>query len=297
VVPINMFAGEVAKTLDQSSGLTGDDLRILLVYLSRDKSYLAYNAQAVKLRGRGERSPEITIEDNNIASLKSLIAEFNVQLKTLSFKIAELDHNVRSAVANKNRAVALASLRSKKLYESVFLRRSETLSQLEGICTKIEEAADQVEVMDVIKASFSVLKGLNAEIGGVETVEEVLDELKNEMGQVSEIGATLNEAAQATSMVDEGSVDEELESLERQDQAESEEKAVIETKKRLELLDIVPSGLATMSTESVVEKLQPDALDETTHAVGRLSIDSDETRAITRKRSQELAKPMEAQQI
>ncbi|MCJ1404028.1 hypothetical protein MMC11_007252 [Xylographa trunciseda] len=296
VVPMKMFAAEVAKTLDRSSALTDDDLRILLVYLSRDKSYLAYNAQVVKLRGRGERSPELTIEDTNIASLKSLVADLNVQLETLTLKMAELDHKVRSAVANKNRAMALASLRSKKLYESISLRRSETLSQLEGICIKIEEASDQVEVMDVMKASSNVLKRLNAEIGGVETVEEVLDELRNEMNQVSEIGAIVSEAAQATSMVDDDSVDEELEALERQDQARSEEEAVIETKKRLELLDMVPSGLAMMLKESVVEKLQPEALDESTHAVGRLSIDSDETRAISRKRSQELAKPMEAQQ-
>ena len=45
VLPMKVFAAEVAMTLKQPSGLTEDDLKILLVHLSRDKSYLAYNAQ------------------------------------------------------------------------------------------------------------------------------------------------------------------------------------------------------------------------------------------------------------
>ena len=45
VIPINVFATEVAKTLEQTSGLTNEDLKILLVYLSRDKKYLVYNAR------------------------------------------------------------------------------------------------------------------------------------------------------------------------------------------------------------------------------------------------------------
>ena len=44
VLPMNVFAAEVARILEQPSGLTDDDLKILLVYLARDKSYLAYNS-------------------------------------------------------------------------------------------------------------------------------------------------------------------------------------------------------------------------------------------------------------
>ncbi|MCJ1394911.1 hypothetical protein MMC18_007791 [Xylographa bjoerkii] len=297
VVPMNVFAAEVAKTLELPGGLTNDDLKIMLVYLSRDKSYLAYNTQAVKFRAKGERSPAITSEDTNIASLKSLMVALSVQLESLTLKVTESDQKARSAVANKNRAVALASLRAKKLYESVFVRRFETLSQLEGICTQIEEAADQIEVMRVIQASSVVFKGLNTEIGGVKTVEEVLDGLRNEVDQVSEIGAIINEATQTTSMGDESAIDEELETLERQGQARNDERAIIETKKRLELLDsMVPSGLMARSGERAIERAQLDALDDSTIALGRLSIDSDETKATFQERSQEPTKQREAQQ-
>ncbi|MCJ1437152.1 hypothetical protein MMC27_006537 [Xylographa pallens] len=296
VLPMKVFAAEVAMTLEQPSDLTEDDLKILLVYLSRDKNYLAYNTQAVKLRGKGERSPTVTTEDTNIASLKSLMVDLNAQLETLNMKVTEFDRKTRFAVANKNRVVAIAALRSKKLYETVFIRRSETLSQLEGICNKIEEAADQIEVMKVMQASSSVLKGLNTEIGGVETVEEVLNELRNEMEHVGDVEAIINEAAQATVVVDEGVIEEELEALERQDQAKDDEKAIFETKKKLELLDsMVPSKPGAGSEERIIQKAHSDVVDSSTRALGRLSIDSDETRVIFQKRSQEPAK-LETQQ-
>ncbi|MCJ1288386.1 hypothetical protein MMC26_007742 [Xylographa opegraphella] len=291
ILPYDMFAADVAKTLEVPGGLTDDDLKILLVYLSRDRRYLAYNAQAIKLGGKGDRSPVIKNEDTNIASLKSLMVDLNIQLETLESKVTEFDRKVRSAVANKNRVVAEAVLRLKKLYETVLVRRTKTLAQLEDICTQIEGAADQIEVMKVMKASSSVLRGLNAEIGGVENVEEVLSVLRNEVEQVSEVGTIIHDAAQASSMVDEATIDAELEALEKRDQAKDDEKAIFETKKKLELLNsMAPSELAVRSGESIIQKAHSDLLNSNTRALGRLSIDSDETRATFQKRSQEPAR-------
>ena len=232
----------------------------------------------------------MTTEDTDITSLISLMADLNAQLETLNMKVTEFDRKTRFAVANKNRVAAIAALRSQKLYENVSIRRSETLSQLEGICNKIEEAADQIEVMEVMKASSRVLKGLNTEIGGVDTVEEVLNRLRNEIEHVGDVEAMINEAAQATVVVDEGVIDEELEALKKQDQAKVDEKAVFETKKRLELLDsTVPSERAARSEERIIQKAQSELVNSSTPALARLCIDSDEARVIFQQRSQEPA--------
>ena len=243
--------------------------------------------QTVKLRGKGETSPVITTEDTNIAYLKALMADLHLQLESLNMKVAELDQKARSAVASKNRIVALAVLRSKKLYETIFSRRSETLSQLEGICTKIETAADQIEAIKAMKASASILKGLNTEIGGVETVEEVLNGLRNEIEHIGDVEALINGTAQATTIVDEGAIDEELQALEKQDRAKEDEKAVLETKKKFELLDsMVPSETAMRSGEENVQKAHSLVSDSSTHALGRLSIESGESRTISQKHSE-----------
>lgn len=165
---------------------------------------------------------------------------------------------------------ALACLRSKKVYETIYTRRAETLAQLEGTYTKIEEAADQVEVVKVMQASTGVLKGLNDQVGSIDTVEDVLERLRTEMTQVEDVGAAIAEAGQESSMIDEGAIDEELEVLEKENQAKIDEKAAKETQERLgrlesvatlELKGSVPTTNGTSDvtalTESLAEHVDP----------------------------------------
>ena len=220
---------------------------------------------------------EITQEDINIVSLKSLIANLSKQLEVLSPKINELDQKARAAVSNKNRVVAMASLRSKKLYETVFFRRSETLAQLEAVYRKIEEAVDQVEAIRVMQTSSQVLQALNSEVGGTERVEDVLEDLRRNMAQVNEVSDILNEAAQAGSVVDESNIDDELEALEREDQAKSHRTSATETKEKLEHLErtLTPSSDHITAKSEVRHEASSgqDAMNDSTRALKRLSLD------------------------
>lgn len=197
--------------------------------------------------------PEVTDADRNIASLKLLRVDLTTQLETLTLKISDFDQKCRSAVSRKNRVAALASLRSKKLHESIYTRRADTLAQLESTYTKIEEAADQVEVVKVMQASTKVLEGLNDQVGSIETVEEVLERLRTEMTQVEDVGAAIADAGQESSLVDEGAMNEELEALEKENQAKIDEKAAKETRERLERLESVAS-LEIKNPESLADK-------------------------------------------
>ena len=226
--------------------------------------------------------------------------DLNVQLKALTLRATDCDQKARSALANRNRTVALTSLRSKKLYESILVRRSQTLSQLEGIFTEIEEAANQVAFTKAIKAGSNILKGLNAEVGGAEAVEQLLSGLSSEIEQVGEVSAILSETAQTTSMVDDGAVDEELELLESQCRARDEEKAAMELNSRLDLLDCkFPTKLEVdtiRSKEKGTERARYEVLDGSTSRLGRLSIDNDESRVDLEKWAPESAKQTEAPQ-
>lgn len=189
------------------------------------------------------------MDDINIASLKSLVVGLNVQLEELTRKISKYDNKARLALANQNRVIAMSSLRSKRLYGSILGRRYETLAQLEEVLTKIEDAADHIEVVRVMQASTKVLRGLDLEIGGMETVENVLEELKTEMNQVEAVSAIINETAQANNFVDESVINEELEALEEQDQAREDEQDPLDIQKRLGLLDkvehTIPDNIVT----------------------------------------------------
>ncbi len=195
--------------------------------------YLIHWLQTVKFKGPGDTSSTLSTQDKTIASLKMLIANLNSQIALLTRRISELSGTARTAVENKNTVSALAALRSKKLNETVLARRSEALIQLEEIYGKIEQAADQVAILRVMEAGAGVLRNLNAEAGGVEKVEDLVEILRNEMSKVDEVSSAIKSSGQENGVADEDGIDEELESLERQAKAEQEEKEARLTAERL----------------------------------------------------------------
>lgn len=218
-----MFYFEYADVLGEERPLSHDDLEVLLIHLSRDKGAAAYDGQTVKFKGQTEtQTPVISQEDATIASLKSLIVDLEGQITTLSEKVEKCDEQARSAVARKNRVAALAALRSKKLAEGHLTKQLAVFSQLEEVYTKIEQAADQVELVRIMEGSTGVLKSLNKEVGGIERVDDVVDKLKKEMTKVEEVGDVVAEIGREAGAVDEGEVDDELEAMEAEEKAKKE---------------------------------------------------------------------------
>ena len=250
IYPISIFSSEAARILNTQGKLTESDLQVILVYLARDKSaiiydnqvgqieisptrYLTHWLQTVKFKGPGDTSSMLSTQDKTIASLKILIADMNGQIAMLARRISELSKTARAAVENKNTISALAALRSKKLNETVLAQRTEALIQLEEIYSKIEQAADQVAILRVMKAGAGVLRSLNAEAGGIEKVEDLVEILRDEMSKVDEVSSAIDAGGHENRFSDEDGIDEELESLERQAKAEQEEKEARLTAERL----------------------------------------------------------------
>ncbi|CRG83675.1 putative protein C1604,18c [Talaromyces islandicus] len=248
------FADKFSKVLGQDEELSDNDIDMLLIYLSRDINAIAYDGKTIKFHGGGDTSA-ITHEDSTIASIKTLISNLTEQISRLEQKINELNSNAKASLNNKNRVSALSALKSKKIAEHNLKQRSDTLNQLEEVYNKIEQAADQVDIVRVMQASTDVLRSLHAQTGGVETVESVVDNLREEMSKVDEVGTIINEAGP---VVDEGEIDDELEALEQQEAREREEKEAEETRERLAELDS-----------------QKHAADEAARKLGELQKDAD----------------------
>lgn len=178
----------------------------------------------------------ITTEDTTIASLKTLIADLSRQVAGLTSRIDDLKIVAHDALSSKNRVSALAALRSKNLAASTLSQRSETLTQLEEIYAKIEQAADQVEIVRVMQASAGVLKSSNSQTGGVEKVEDVVEELRSEMSMVDVVGNAIVGIGQDEAMLDEGEIDDELKIMEEEQRSEKETQEAAETQRRLDEL-------------------------------------------------------------
>ncbi|CAI7665984.1 unnamed protein product [Penicillium palitans] len=229
------FVEEFATILNDATELSDADFDVLLLYLSRDSGAIAYDGKTIKFKSADE-SAEITQQDTTIASIKTLVSTMSKQVTSLEAKIAELTVSAKTALANKNRISALSAVRSKKMAEHNLQQRFNTLMQLEEVYSKIEQAAGQVDMVQVMQASTGVLRGLHTQIGGAERVEDIVEELREEMTKVDEVGSIMNEAGP---VIDEGEIDDELAAMEKSDREAREKEEAAVTKNRLAELDSV----------------------------------------------------------
>lgn len=248
--------------------LSQRDLAVLMIHLARDHTAIAYDPKSgtIKFKSPSETAPAtIEQEDISIASLRTLIVSLEPHIEILMKQVSELDAKAREAVAQKQLTTAKTALRQKKLADGKLQQRTATLTQLEEVYAKIEQAADQVEMVRVMQTSSQALRSLNQKTGGVEKVQDVMEGLREEMMTADEIQQAVNELS--VGAVDEGEVDDELEALERVEREKSEaaEKAEKEnreaeeaekTRQRLSELDQVVAkeepGDAVVERESAV---------------------------------------------
>lgn len=229
----------------------------------------------MKFKSKDE-TPQITQQDTTIASIKTLLSTLSKQVKNLEDKVAELTASAKTALANKNRISALSAVKSKKMVEHNLQQRLNTLVQLEEVYAKIEQAAGQVEIVQVMEASTGVLRGLHAQIGGAERVEDVIEELREEMSMVDEVGSIMNEPGP---VFDEGEIDEELEALEKGDREAKEEKEAEATRKKLAELDSLKQASDEAARQAQTEKDVETQLAQSIDRLSHMTVDDRPLRA------------------
>lgn len=288
-----IFCREFANLFGDKNPLSPTDMNVLLTFISREKNMAAYDGQTIKFAGSSElKPPTITPEDTTIASLKTLIIDLETQMDVLTARVDTLTMTARDAVLRKNRVSALAALRSKKLAESNLSQQSATLAQLEEVYSKIGQASDQVELVRIMEGSTGVLRVLNADMGGVERVDEVVNQLNQQMSQVDEIGNIMAEAGQGSTVIDETELDDELERLEGEDREREQELALNAKEEedsraaevmrlRLEELKAGEQHAAEVRHEvgkaSATSDILNRSVEDSTMRLARISIDEEKT--------------------
>ncbi|GKZ32043.1 hypothetical protein AbraIFM66950_001132 [Aspergillus brasiliensis] len=260
------FVNEFSGILDEGSRLSDTDMDVLLLYMSRDSGAIAYDGKTIKFR-TSDAPKDITEQDTAVASIKSLMATMTKQVENLENKITELNSTAKMALQNKNRVSALSAVRSKKLAEHNLKQRLDTLMQLEEVYSKIEQATDQVQFVKVMEASTGALRGLHTQIGGAERVEDVVEELREEMSKVDEVGNIMNEAGP---QIDETEIDDELQELENKEREEMEEKEAEETRKKLAELDSLQQGAQEAARRTAAERAVESELED---RLSRMSVE------------------------
>lgn len=206
---------------DVGTSLSKQEQDVLLKYLQRDKSILAYDSNTIKFKSISASTPEpVTQEDASIATLAALMSSINMQISILNSKIEQLQTEAKAAVENKSKARAIAALRSKRLAEQTLKSRSDTLYKLEEVYTSIQQAADQVALVKVMQSSAQTLKSLNKQVGGAERVDTIMDDLREQMDETADVQRILQEPLTSDNIaIDEAEIDAEFEAMSREEAA------------------------------------------------------------------------------
>jgi charged multivesicular body protein 7 len=288
------FLKRFSTTLNPASPLTTNDLNILLVHLARDKQAISYNAKTIKFKPELDALPApITKDDEAIANLRDTLANINAQIPPLMEKISAADAAAREAVTAKQMVRAKAALRSKKLAETALAQRSDVALQLESVYTQLQSAADQVEIVEAMRAGADALKSLNEKVGGAEGVQGVVDAVNEQMATTEEITNIINETDQP---LDEAEIDDEFEALERAEKEKAEREEAEKTRARLAELaeaderrrerEKEKENENENETKQSQEKRAEDDVDQASQAMSRLSFvqpDADEETEGTEK--------------
>ncbi|CCE33808.1 related to protein SNF7 [Claviceps purpurea 20.1] len=204
------FRTSLANQLAAGTLLSEEDIEILLLSLSRDRCLIDYDGTIVRIRDPADKST-ITQEDVAAASIKELIANVKHQIEILNNRLAQLHNEAKAALQNDNRAAARGALKSKKLAETSLCQRYSILNQVEDVAAKLEQASEQVQLVNIMHSSANALKSLNSRIGGSAQVEQLMEQIRVQMGETDEVAAILSDAN--AEHVDELELDDELAAL------------------------------------------------------------------------------------
>jgi charged multivesicular body protein 7 len=191
--------------------LSETDLECVMIFLVRDRKRMASSGNVVKLI-TGVLS-EVTQKDVAVANLQATVDQVSRRTDSLSDRITVCTEKARQALRNGHKPVAKYALRSRKVAESSLAKALSMLENLEQVLEKIDDASDQVEVVSALEAGADILGSLNATLGGVEKVGDLLDKLREQADETDEIA---QEISSLTGAVDEDAIEDELERLDKE---------------------------------------------------------------------------------
>ncbi|VVT58762.1 uncharacterized protein SAPINGB_P006371 [Magnusiomyces paraingens] len=195
-----------------SVNLSETDLDVLLEYLSKDKPRLVYKDDTIKIDLSAEQVSDlvpISEKDRAVANMRGTIEAVLHRVDTLSAHITVCEDKARVALAAGRKPVARYALRSRRLAQSSQESALGMLANLETTLHSIDTATDNAGVMAALQSGIHILTNLNSEIGSVEKVAELVDELDEAVADTEEIGRQIGTLSQ----VDEDLVEDELQEL------------------------------------------------------------------------------------
>ncbi|GMM36212.1 Chm7 protein [Saccharomycopsis crataegensis] len=230
---------ELLELLSEKYHFSELDSEIFLKYLSRDTNDILIQIDPIitkenekieipdpVIKIKTNENVTITVEDVATAQLKANIKLTNMKINNLTVKVESYETKVQNLIKNKstNREYLKLLLRTKKSIESALIHATSNLNNLETLLSNIQLQSGNVQVLQLLNNSKTILKDLNNELN-IGKVDTLMEEISTEVGKVKEINSTLTEFNDMNNtVIDEEEIDDELAELERDEARKEQEK-------------------------------------------------------------------------
>ncbi|ODQ79276.1 hypothetical protein BABINDRAFT_162309 [Babjeviella inositovora NRRL Y-12698] len=205
---------------NRASKLDLRDFGVLLTYLTRDVKVCVRQGTIFKFSERisvsmdlsilvAEEPPlEITEQDVSMLSIRSTLSQLERHQKDLHERILEKETQIKEQLQKKNLPQAKLQLKSKMLLLNSLEKSTASHNQILEVVAKIDESSNNLQVLQALEQSRTVLKELSRQAGSLELIDELMGEISDEVENVNEVSERL--AMQELRDVE---VDEEFESM------------------------------------------------------------------------------------
>ncbi|CEP64198.1 phosphatidic acid-binding protein CHM7 LALA0_S10e04720g [Lachancea lanzarotensis] len=160
----------------------------MLAYMDHYKSIIVTDLTTVKVRGfevsgiisKFEAST-ISVDDQEIASVKDARQQLKTQISHLESRIKDSKSLLRENIKDeKPKDLLKMRLQTHKLLEKNLNVASKNLANVEALLLDIEAAIDRVQLKHVFERSRDVLMSLSSQLGSLDEVEKLVDDINTE---------------------------------------------------------------------------------------------------------------------
>ncbi|KAF4662171.1 Charged multivesicular body protein 6 [Perkinsus chesapeaki] len=130
--------------------------------------------------------------DRAILDLKVQRDQLEIHRRKLRVQVSLDEQAARKCVRERNKQVALLALRKKKHHEQLLDETEGYLSKVAELIGSVEMARVQADVVSALAAGTKALKDIQKEIGGVEYVDQLLQDNAEAQAEMAEISSALS---------------------------------------------------------------------------------------------------------
>ncbi|AGO12178.1 AaceriAEL183Cp [[Ashbya] aceris (nom. inval.)] len=241
-----------------------DEYDVVLADLDKHRKAILVDGDVVKVVMPAVRAlvqpfgpDRVTANDRHIAEFKGSLRLAERQVQAIHGHVEETARALRGAVAaGAARDVQRRYLRMNKLAQASLSRALSQFTNLMEIKDHIDKSVDNLHLVEVLSGASRALADINRQIGSLDDVERLLDDVHEHM----EDGERISGALTASVAEDDGELDSELAAMERDlQQEQQQEEKLLGVLERLQVSDKTPPAPARAASP-VKEAEQPQKL-------------------------------------